>query len=68
MMGPRIWREFLKPRLRQMYLRVEKAGKLVMIHSCGANSEIMGVLFERGVDIFNPTQPEAIDIYESKRK
>lgn len=66
--GPRLWREFLKPRLRMMYRSVERAGKLVMIHSCGDNSEIMGDLIEIGVDIFNPTQPEAMDIYELKRR
>ena len=67
-MGPRIWRKFLKPRLKHMYGRVKQAGKLVMIHSCGDNSEIMGDLIEIGVDIFNPTQPEAMDIYELKTK
>lgn len=66
--GPTIWRKFLKPRLRQMYGRVKRAGKLVLIHSCGDNSEIMGDFIEIGVDIFNPTQPEAMDIYELKRK
>jgi len=67
-MDPKIWRKFLKPRLKRMYRKVKKAGKLVMIHSCGDNSEIMGDLIEMGVDIFNPTQPEAMDIYELKRK
>jgi len=67
LMGPRIWRKFLKPRLRQIYGRAKEAGKLVMIHSCGDNSEIMGDLIEIGVNIFNPTQPEAMDIFELKR-
>ncbi|MBS7649566.1 uroporphyrinogen decarboxylase, partial [Candidatus Bathyarchaeota archaeon] len=67
-MNPNIWRRFLKPRLKQMYKEVKKAGKLVMIHSCGDNSEIMRDLTEIGVDIFNPTQPEAMDIYELKKK
>jgi uroporphyrinogen decarboxylase len=67
-MGPKIWRKFLKPRLRQIYGRAKKAGKLVMIHSCGDNSEIMGDLIEIGVDIFNPTQPEALDIFKLKRR
>jgi len=66
--GPRVWRKFLKPRLKQMYGKVKKAAKLVIIHSCGDNSEIMGDLIEIGVDIFNPTQPEAMNIYELKSK
>jgi len=68
LMGPRIWRRFLKPRLRQIYGRAKRAGKLVMIHSCGDNSEIMGDLIEIGVDIFHPTQPEAMDLIELKRR
>jgi uroporphyrinogen decarboxylase len=67
-MGAKIWRKFLKPRLKQIYGSVKKSGKLVMIHSCGDNSAIMSDLIEIGVDIFNPTQPEAMDIYELKRK
>jgi len=67
-MGPQIWRKFLKPRLKKIYNSVKMAGKLVMIHSCGDNSEIMGDLIETGVDIFNPTQPEAMNIYELKSK
>lgn len=67
-MGPTVWRKFLKPRLKQIYGRVKKAGKLVMIHSCGDNSGIMGDLIEIGVDIFHPTQPEAMNIHELKTK
>ena len=67
-MGPTIWRRFLKPRLRRIYRRAKESGKLVMIHSCGDNSGIMGDLIEIGVDIFNPTQPEAMDIFELKRR
>ena len=58
----------MKPRLRQIYGRAKKAGKLVMIHSCGDNSEIMGDLIEIGVDIFHPTQPEAMNLVELKRR
>jgi uroporphyrinogen decarboxylase len=68
LMGTRNWRRFLKPRLRRLFGRAKKAGKLVMIHSCGDNSDIMDDLIEIGVDIFNPTQPEAMNIYELKRK
>jgi uroporphyrinogen decarboxylase len=68
LMGPRNWRTFIKPRLKRLYERVKKAGKLVMIHSCGDNSDIMGDFIDLGVDIFNPTQPEAMNIYDLKRK
>jgi len=67
-MKPETWRKFLKPRLKQIYGRAERAGKFVMIHSCGDNSSIMGDLIEIGVDIFHPIQPEAMNIYELKEK
>jgi len=65
-MGAGYWREFLKPRLAKMYGKARDAGKFVAIHSCGDNSEIMGDLIEIGVQIFNPFQPEAMDVFKMK--
>ena len=39
MVGPVIWREFIKPQLKRMYSVVRDAGKFVMIHSCGKVDE-----------------------------
>ena len=66
-MGTGYWREFLKPRLAKMYGKVRDAGKVVFIHSCGDNTEIMDDLIEIGVQIWNPFQPESNDIFEMKR-
>ena len=62
-MGTRAWREFLKPRLARMYGRAHERGFDVWIHSCGDNEPIMEDLVEIGVDVFNPFQPEAQDVY-----
>jgi uroporphyrinogen decarboxylase len=67
-MGPRLWREFIKPRIARMYQAVKKGGKYVMIHSCGKVHEIFPDLIEVGVDVFNPFQPEVTDVYEMKRR
>lgn len=67
-MGPSLWREFIKPRIRQMYGRVRKAGKYVMIHSCGDVKDIFDDLIDCGLNIFNPFQPETMDVYEIKSK
>jgi uroporphyrinogen decarboxylase len=66
-MGPDLWREFIKPRLTQMYGRVKANGKYVLIHCCGKVDGIFPDLIEVGVDIFNPFQPEVMDVYEIKR-
>lgn len=66
-MGPELWREFIKPRIREMYKIVKDSGKFVMIHSCGQVTELFPDLIEVGVDIFNPFQPEVMDVAEVKR-
>jgi len=66
-MGPELWRELIKPRIKKMYGRVKSHGLKVFIHSCGDVEEIFPDLIEVGLDVFNPFQPEAYDIYEMKR-
>lgn len=67
-MGPAKWREFIKPRVRRMYELVKSKGKVVIIHSCGKVDEIFPDLIECGVDVFNPFQPEVIDVVEAKKQ
>jgi uroporphyrinogen decarboxylase len=61
-MGPRLWREFIKPCLKRMYSTVRDAGKFVMIHSCGDVDELFDDLVEMGLNCFNPFQPEVMDV------
>jgi len=61
-MGPDLWHAFLRPVLGRMYGAVREAGKFVMIHSCGAVSELFDDLVEIGVSCFNPFQPEVMDV------
>ena len=68
LMGPELWTEFIKPRIRQMYSAVKKKGKYVFIHSCGKVEEVFPDLIECGVDVFNPFQPEVIDVFKAKKK
>jgi uroporphyrinogen decarboxylase len=67
-MGPRLWREFIKPRLKRLYDRTHEAGRLVSIHTCGDVVEILDELVEMGVNLFNPFQPEVMDVVAVKRK
>jgi uroporphyrinogen decarboxylase len=61
-MGPAIWHEFIYPVLKRMYGVVRKAGKYVMIHSCGDVDELFDDLVEIGLNCFNPFQPEVMDV------
>jgi len=65
-MGPQLWRELIKPYIKKLYGYVKSQGKFVMIHSCGDVKEIFPDIIECGVDIFNPFQPEVMDVFEIK--
>ncbi len=67
-MGAELWREFIGPRVRQMYQAVHAHGKYVFIHSCGKVDELFSDLIESGLDCFNPFQPEVMDPFEMKRR
>jgi uroporphyrinogen decarboxylase len=63
-MGPDLWYEFFYPVLRRMYGEVHRAGKFVMIHSCGDVDELFDDLIEIGLNCFNPFQPEVMDVFD----
>lgn len=67
-MGPKLWRSFIKPRMKEIYQKAKSMGKYVYIHTCGDIQEIIPDLIEIGVDIYDPFQPEVFDIYELKRQ
>lgn len=66
-MGPQLWREFLKPRLKRMYDRAREKGMYVAQHSCGDISEVFPDLIELGLDIYNTFQPEIYDVAQMKK-
>jgi uroporphyrinogen decarboxylase len=67
-MGPHLWRKFIKPRLAELIALAKKKGKKVTLHSCGKVQEILPDLVEIGLDVFNPFQPEVMDIFAIKRQ
>lgn len=68
LMSPDHWREFIKPRLKDIFAIIKSKGLLAFLHSCGNISEIIPDLVEIGLDVLHPIQPEAMDIKELKRK
>jgi uroporphyrinogen decarboxylase len=66
--SPKLWRRFIKPRIAEMYAAVKRAGKAVLIHSCGRVQSLFPELIELGLDVFNPFQPDVMDPYEIKRQ
>jgi uroporphyrinogen decarboxylase len=63
-MGPELWHRFFYPVLERMYGEVRRAGKFVMIHSCGDVDELFDDLIAIGLNCFNPFQPEVMDVFD----
>jgi uroporphyrinogen decarboxylase len=68
MISPATWREFIKPRPARLVGRIRGAGKQAYIHSCGHILPVIGDLVDIGVTMLQPIQPEAMDIFEVKRR
>ena len=66
--GRALWKELIGPRVERMYRLAHSKGKRVFIHSCGKVEELFPDLIESGVDVFNPFQPEVMDVYDMKRR
>lgn len=62
LMGYDKWKEFIFPHLKRMYGTVRDAGKTVFIHSCGDVDELFDDLISIGLSVFNPFQPEVMDL------
>jgi uroporphyrinogen decarboxylase len=67
-MGPRLWRRFIKPRMARMYEKVKSRGKFVAQHSCGDIHEIFPDLIDIGLDIYQTFQPEIYDMEKEKKE
>lgn len=66
-MGPKRWRKFIQPGLKKIFEKAHQQGFVVMLHSDGDIMDIIPDLIEIGVQILNPIQPEAMNIYKIKR-
>jgi uroporphyrinogen decarboxylase len=67
-MGPKLWRQFIKPRARQYFAAVHAQEKWTFQHCCGSIFDILPDVIEIGLDVLESLQPEAMDIYEIKRR
>jgi uroporphyrinogen decarboxylase len=70
MIGPELWRRYIKPRLKQQVDLCKRYQVRVEYHSCGSVREIIPDLIELGIDIINPVQSRAagMDPFELKRE
>jgi len=67
LMGPDLWRKFIKPEQKKLYQAVKRSNGLILQHTDGHIEEIISDLIEMELDILNPLQPECNDVNNIKR-
>ena len=60
-MSPDLWREYFKPRMKDIIdaIRAEKPDMFIAYHSCGSIWRVLPDLIEIGIDVINPLQESA---------
>ena len=66
-MGPVLWRKFIKPCLAKTFEPVKKKNIPVILHSCGNIEQILPDLIEIGLDVYQTVQPEIYDLEKLKK-
>jgi uroporphyrinogen decarboxylase len=68
LVSPRILRQHLFPRYREMNRIAHEKGRLAVFHSDGALQQVLENIIDCGFDGLNPIEPKAMNINEIKRR
>ena len=68
LVGPRHWRTFIQPALKQLADIAKGHGAYLYLHSCGAIRELIPDLIETGVDVLDPLQVKATGMIPAELK
>jgi len=68
LISPKLWRHFIKPRLKTLVDRVKNLGFYAFLHSDGDIKEIISDLIEVEFDAIHPVQPEVMELEWLKTK
>lgn len=64
LVSPATFREFFKPRYKELFAETHRLGMDCFLHTCGNVVEIIEDLIEIGLDVLDPIQTSAMDIKE----
>jgi uroporphyrinogen decarboxylase len=67
-MGPDLWRKYIKQPMKKMFEKIKSKGKFMILHSCGDLRDIMPDLVDMGLDVYNTVQPEIYDLPTLKKE
>ncbi len=68
LIGPDTWREFVQPCFKRACDAASRRGLFVSLHCCGNVNDIMEDICGCGVHVFDPFQPEAMDIWALRER
>ena len=66
--SPDMFREFFAHRMRTIFTAARERGLDVFFHSCGDVSSVLDDIRQAGAHVFNPFQPEVMDVAEIARR
>lgn len=68
MVHPDLFMEIFPHRMRRLIAPAKEHGKLVLMHTDGEMERILPILYDIGIDVNHPVEPESNDIFELKKK
>jgi uroporphyrinogen decarboxylase len=68
MVKPDMFQEMFDQRMKRLIAPAKEHGKLVLMHTDGKTDSFLDILYEVGIDINHPVEPESNDIAEVKEK
>jgi len=68
LIGEDLWRVFIKPRLKKMCDTAKSEDLFIGQHCCGKVESLLPDMIEVGIDVFDPFQPEVMDVFDIYRK
>jgi uroporphyrinogen decarboxylase len=63
-----MFRRYFAPRLEKIFAEARRAGLDVFFHCCGDVSAVLEDIRAAGAQVFNPFQPEVMDVAKVARK
>jgi uroporphyrinogen decarboxylase len=66
--SPAMFRRYFAPRLERIVREARALGMDVFLHSCGDVSSVLEDICAAGVQVFNPFQPEVMDVAKVARQ
>ena len=66
--SPDMFRKFFAPRMAKLFAVAEAEGLDVFFHSCGDVSAVLEDIHAAGARVFNPFQPEVMDVADVARR